>query len=55
MHGLEAAPRAATSAIAGFHIFPFGGLRKARNWLRDFPANAPELARASSSPLHPNP
>ena len=55
MHGLEAAPRAATSAIAGFHIFPFGGLRKARNWLRDFPANAPELARTPSSPLQPNP
>jgi len=55
MHGLEAAPRAATSAISGFHIFPFGGLRKARNWLRDYPANAPELARAPSSPLQPNP
>jgi methylenetetrahydrofolate reductase (NADPH) len=55
MHGLEAAPRAATSAISGFHIFPFGGLRKARNWLRDYPASAPELAHAPSSPLQPNP
>jgi methylenetetrahydrofolate reductase (NADPH) len=55
MHGLEAAPRAATSAIAGFHIFPFGGLRKARNWLRDYPANALALAHAPSSPLQPNP
>jgi methylenetetrahydrofolate reductase (NADPH) len=35
MRGLEAAPRSATRAIAGFHLFPFGGLRKARNWLRD--------------------
>ena len=35
MRGLEAAPRSATQAIAGFHLFPFGGLRKARNWLRD--------------------
>jgi methylenetetrahydrofolate reductase (NADH) len=55
MHGLEAAPRTATASIAGFHIFPFGGLRKARNWLRDYPANAPQLAEAPLSPLHPNP
>jgi methylenetetrahydrofolate reductase (NADPH) len=54
MHGLEAAPRAVTSAISGFHIFPFGGLRKARNWLHDYPANAPQLAQAPSSPLQPN-
>jgi methylenetetrahydrofolate reductase (NADPH) len=55
MHGLEVAPRAATASIAGFHIFPFGGLRKARNWLRDYPANALQLAHAPSAPLHPNP
>lgn len=55
MHSLEAAPRTATSSIAGFHIFPFGGLRKAHNWLRDYPANARELAHAPSSPFHPNP
>jgi methylenetetrahydrofolate reductase (NADH) len=34
VRGLETAPRPATEAIAGFHLFPFGGLRKARNWLR---------------------
>jgi methylenetetrahydrofolate reductase (NADPH) len=55
MHGLEAASRDATSGIAGFHLFPFGGLRKSRNWLRDYPATAAELAHAPSSPLHPNP
>jgi methylenetetrahydrofolate reductase (NADPH) len=55
MHGLEAAPRAATTSIAGFHIFPFGGLRKARNWLRDYPASVPELPHAPSPRLHPNP
>jgi methylenetetrahydrofolate reductase (NADH) len=55
MHGLEAAPRAATSAISGFHVFPFGGLRKSRNWLRDYPADALALAHAPSSPLQPNP
>jgi methylenetetrahydrofolate reductase (NADPH) len=37
MRGLEAAPREATSAISGFHLFPFGGLRKAGNWLRAYP------------------
>jgi methylenetetrahydrofolate reductase (NADPH) len=35
MRGLEAAPWPATQPIAGFHLFPFGGLRKARNWLRE--------------------
>jgi methylenetetrahydrofolate reductase (NADPH) len=37
MRGLETAPREATEAIAGFHLFPFGGLRKAGNWLRAYP------------------
>jgi methylenetetrahydrofolate reductase (NADPH) len=36
MRGLAGAPQTATEAIAGFHLFPFGGLRKARNWLRDY-------------------
>jgi methylenetetrahydrofolate reductase (NADPH) len=40
MRGLEAAPREATAAISGFHLFPFGGLRKAGNWLRAYPAEA---------------
>ena len=34
MRGLQLAPTAATAAISGFHLFPFGGLRKAGNWLR---------------------
>jgi len=37
MRGLETAPREATEAIAGFHLLPFGGLRKAGNWLRAYP------------------
>jgi methylenetetrahydrofolate reductase (NADPH) len=37
LRGLQAAPQAATAAIAGFHLFPFGGLRKASRWLRDHP------------------
>jgi methylenetetrahydrofolate reductase (NADPH) len=27
MRGLQSAPEAATAAMAGFHLFPFGGLR----------------------------
>jgi methylenetetrahydrofolate reductase (NADPH) len=55
MRSLEAAPRAARASIAGFHIFPFGGLRKARNWLREYPASAPEPPQALASQAHPNP
>jgi methylenetetrahydrofolate reductase (NADPH) len=37
MRGLQSAPKAATAAIAGFHLFPFGGLRKAADFLRNYP------------------
>jgi methylenetetrahydrofolate reductase (NADPH) len=40
MRGLRSAPPAATAAIAGFHLFPFGGLRKAGNWLREYDEEA---------------
>ncbi len=36
VRGLQSAPAAATADIAGFHLFPFGGLRKAADWLRDY-------------------
>ena len=36
MRGLQAAPRTATASIAGFHLFPFGGLRKTAEWLRGY-------------------
>lgn len=55
MRALEAAPREDTVSIAGFHVFPFGGLRKARNWLRDYPAQAPQPPHALASSSHPNP
>ena len=55
MRALEAAPREDTASIAGFHVFPFGGLRKARNWLRDYPAQAPQPPHALASSSHPNP
>jgi methylenetetrahydrofolate reductase (NADPH) len=40
MHGLQSAPSAATAPIVGFHLFPFGGLRKAADWLRSYPHEA---------------
>lgn len=36
VRGLLVAPPSATVAVSGFHLFPFGGLRKAGLWLRDF-------------------
>jgi methylenetetrahydrofolate reductase (NADPH) len=36
VRGLRSAPAAATAPIAGFHLFPFGGLRKAGEWLRNY-------------------
>ena len=36
MRGLQAAPGAATASITGFHLFPFGGLRKSAEWLRSY-------------------
>jgi methylenetetrahydrofolate reductase (NADPH) len=36
MRGLRSAPDAATAPIAGFHLFPFGGLRKSGEWLRAY-------------------
>jgi len=36
LRSLLSEPRAATAQIAGFHLFPFGGLRKSALWRRDF-------------------
>jgi methylenetetrahydrofolate reductase (NADPH) len=55
MRGLTMAPQSATSAIAGFHIFPFGGLRKSANWLRAYPEEACRRAQSMPSAAHPNP
>ena len=52
--GLRYAPAAATVAIAGFHLFPFGGLRKAGDWLRNYdrdPLVPSERAATSSAGL----
>jgi methylenetetrahydrofolate reductase (NADPH) len=52
VRGLRAASPAATASIAGFHVFPFGGLRKAGLWLRNYdrdplrPAERAAVARS---------
>ena len=55
MRGLASAPAQATSGITGVHIFPFGGLRKAHNWLRDYPEEALRPAQPIPSDAQPNP
>ncbi|WP_334382974.1 MULTISPECIES: hypothetical protein [unclassified Bradyrhizobium] len=46
---LRAAPAAATAPIAGFHLFPFGGLRKAGDWLRNYDRDLFGQQRAAMS------
>jgi methylenetetrahydrofolate reductase (NADPH) len=54
MRGLLAAPAAATASIAGFHLFPFGGLRKAGDWLRVHgQQTSPQSERAAASGKDP--
>jgi methylenetetrahydrofolate reductase (NADPH) len=36
MRGLRSAPPNKTASITGFHLFPFGGLRKTGAWLRAY-------------------
>lgn len=48
VRGLQSAPKTATGSIAGFHLFPFGGLRKAADWLR--PYRAEPLRKMESAP-----
>ena len=51
--GLRCAPAAATASIAGFHLFPFGGLRKAGDWLHSYGSDplGPERAAMSDAGL----
>jgi methylenetetrahydrofolate reductase (NADPH) len=56
MRGLRSAPEAATASIAGFHLFPFGGLRKAANWLRVYRQESlRQMAQAASGTSSQNP
>jgi methylenetetrahydrofolate reductase (NADPH) len=53
VRGLDAAPAAATASVAGFHFFPFGGLRKTGHWLRDYSAPQASNKVADKIPLIP--
>ena len=47
--GLRSAPAAATASIAGFHLFPFGGLRKVGRWLHEHDCGPRDIERAALS------
>jgi len=49
VRGLQSAPKSATASIAGFHLFPFGGLRKTANWLRAYPQETLKQMEQSAS------
>jgi methylenetetrahydrofolate reductase (NADPH) len=49
MRGLQSAPEAVTASIAGFHLFPFGGLRKAGGWLRGYGRETRPAASATGT------
>jgi len=51
VRGLRDAPAAATAAVAGFHFFPFGGLRKTGSWLRDHGGRSASTAATKTAPL----
>jgi methylenetetrahydrofolate reductase (NADPH) len=57
MRGLRLAPATATASIAGFHLFPFGGLRKAGDWLRGYGeetlSQMPRTAASEGAPQKP--
>jgi methylenetetrahydrofolate reductase (NADPH) len=41
VRGLQSASDKTKASIAGFHLFPFGGLRKAGEWRRNYRREAP--------------
>ncbi|WKA30864.1 methylenetetrahydrofolate reductase [Bradyrhizobium roseum] len=49
VRGLRSAPAAATASIAGFHLFPFGGLRKAGDLLRQYHCDPSSVERGAMS------
>ena len=50
LRGLMASPSIARAPIAGLHFFPFGGLRKTGQWMRNFDAReASRTARGALS------
>jgi methylenetetrahydrofolate reductase (NADPH) len=55
VRGLNQAPVAATAGVAGFHFFPFGGLRKTGRWLRGYNAYQALPEVADKIPLQSTP
>ena len=56
VRGLQSASDSAKASIAGFHLFPFGGLRKSGDWLRSYGREAPShTVRAAPSGDSQNP
>ena len=51
LRGLRSAPRDTTTAVAGFHLFPFGGVRKSGLWLRSAIEDSRRHEEASSRAL----
>ena len=45
VRGLQSASEKTKASIAGFHLFPFGGLRKAGEWLRSYAGQTPQKAQ----------
>ena len=48
VRGLQSGLEKSTFSIAGFHVFPFGGLRKAGDWLRSHGRQAPQPEEAAA-------
>jgi methylenetetrahydrofolate reductase (NADPH) len=53
MRGLQSAPSNAKASIAGFHLFPFGGLRKAGDWLRSYGEETPGQTEPTADSQNP--
>ncbi len=48
VRGLQSGFEKSKTSIAGFHLFPFGGLRKAGDWLRSHGREAPRREEAAA-------
>jgi len=49
VRGLQSASDSAKASIAGFHLFPFGGLRKSGDWLRSYGRDPPPPTERAAS------
>ena len=45
VRGLQSASGKTKASIAGFHLFPFGGLRKSGEWRRNYAGQTPQKAQ----------